>query len=172
MDKSFFIFFAMAIPLSIASGFLVRWALDALVSSYRKPERIPKDAWQLIVDSIESLLADGSSAGWVVGSLERLLFVVAIQQDELFLVAGWLAFKVATKWQAWSGVFDTFKLKQAPLDDDTYNDFNICASRYFRWRVSQRFLVGNLLNIGMAALIYVATIEITSILCQLHNAPV
>lgn len=145
--------------LSVLSGSFVRWALDALVRSYKRPTRVPTDAWKIIVDSIESLLADGSSAGWIVGSFERFLYVIAIQQGVLLLVPAWWAFKVATKWQVWSGVFDAFRLKQPPLDDDTYSDFNICASRYFRWRVSQRFLIGNLLNIVLAIAIYVAITE-------------
>ena len=135
MTKFYILFVVLAALLSFVSGFFVRWVLDRLVKSYKNPELVPQNSWKIIVDSIESLLADGSSAGSFIGSLERLLFVIDIQQDVHFLIAGWLAFKVATKWQVWSGVFDTFKLKQYPLDDDTYNDFNICASRYFRWGV-------------------------------------
>ena len=54
------------------------------------------DEWQRITE--------GDEGGSVLGPLERVLFFGSLWTQAYLLVGIWLAFKVATKWNAWSDV--------------------------------------------------------------------
>jgi hypothetical protein len=93
--------------------------------------------------------SDRRSASWL-GRLEGLLFFGAflLAPDGLVIVAGWLAFKVASKWEVWSNIIQVDK-----------NELDPKQRRRIGVAVQNRFLIGTLLNIiiaGMAALLTVA----------------
>ena len=144
--------------LSYLAGYLVKWALDWVTGKYEfPPEHGHKGGWAKVVSNVDELTEGGQVAGRIIGWLERLLYIAAIWQGAIFLIPGWMAVKVATKWQTWSGLMNALKIKA----DDAGRRHQ--ASRYIRWRLSQRFLLGNLLNIMFAGLIYfVVTAFITA----------
>lgn len=48
--------------------------------------------------------ADVVKGGWWLGHFERLLFFGAVWPESYEIIAGWLAFKVASKWEVWSSI--------------------------------------------------------------------
>lgn len=134
--------------LTYLAGFIVSWALRWMTDKYTPPESPHREGWARLVSNVDDLTKGGQVAGRLLGWLERLLYVAAIWQGALILIPGWMAVKVATKWQSWSGLLDMLKIKAKDPAQRNH------AARYIRWRVSQRFLLGNLLNIMLAGLIY------------------
>ena len=88
-------------------------------------------------------------ARWV-GGLERVLFFVGFLQESPELVAGWLLFKVASKWESWQNII------RVPESLDGVDSFEFLRYRH-AWgvKVMQRFLIGTLSNI-LAAIAGVA----------------
>jgi len=129
-------------------GFIVRWALDWMTAKYKVPDEVDPEVWATVVAGTEGFSDRGGVAGRLIGWLERLLYVAAIWHGAVAIIPGWLAVKVATKWQSWSKLLG---------DIDIHPDLEIMklhAIRYFSWRLSQRFLLGNLLNVLFAGAIY------------------
>lgn len=134
--------------LAFLAGFLVQWALDWMTNKYERPTDVLEEGWNKLVSNVDSLTKGGKIAGWLIGTFERIYYVAAIWQGAIALIPAWMAVKVATKWQVWSGLLDVLKIKS---EDVTRRHE---ATRYIRWRVSQRFLLGNLLNAILAGVIY------------------
>ena len=133
------------------AGYFVSWALRWMTDNYKfPPEEGHKGGWAKVVSNVDALTKGGQVAGRVIGWLERMFYVAAFWHGAVFLIPGWMAVKVATKWQAWSGLMNALKIKSKDVGRRHQ------ASRYIRWRLSQRFLLGNLLNIMLAGLIYFA----------------
>jgi len=140
--------------LAVAAGLVVSRSLNAVTTTYRKPRTIDSEDWSDFVKSTDWLLGGGNIAACVLGNLERLLFVGAFRWGEPTLIAVWMAVKVATKWQSWAGLFLEIET------DDSSGIPQLYAQRYLRWRVSQRFLIGSLLNILFAAAISFVVFEL------------
>ena len=136
--------------LAFIVGYIVDWVLRRVTNSYRCPEFIDATKWKYIVGEVDQFAGGGPMAGKLLGSLERILFVAAIWHNALLLIPGWMAVKVATKWQVWSRILQ----KITPREENS--DLHTQLQRYVGWRVSQRFLLGNILNILLAGLIYFA----------------
>jgi hypothetical protein len=104
------------------------------------PKGIEEHIWWDIVDR--------GSGGSVLGHLERLLFFAAFWNGEPILVAGWLAFKVASGWQNWKLIV------QVPDKMDGVDDLDYLRARsqLGSW-IFHRFLIGTLGNVlaGLAA---------------------
>ena len=62
------------------------------------PEGVDEDLWEALRES------GTEAAGAWLGGLERAVGVAAMWTNSMELVIGWLAFKVASKWQVWSTV--------------------------------------------------------------------
>jgi len=87
-------------------------------------------------------LTSGNEGGAVIGQIERSMFFVAILMDAPIVVGGWLAFKVASKWQAWT-------TSNAALSEFKEIDSLDAAIGRRRWssHVLTTFLVGTGYNI-------------------------
>lgn len=79
----------------------------------------------------------------MLGWLERIVFFGSFWARAETLVAGWLVFKVGSKWEAWQNIMKVPQENMVPGD--------ILANVRFRhaWgsRLLQRFLLGTLYNI-------------------------
>jgi len=133
---------------SYFAGYFVKWVLDWITGKYEFPPELEhKGGWDKLISNVDELTKGGAVAGQILGWLERLFYVAAIWHAAVFLIPGWMAVKVATKWQTWSGLMNSLKIKSKEIGRKHQ------ATRYIRWRLSQRFLIGNLLNIILAGLI-------------------
>jgi hypothetical protein len=106
------------------------------------PAGIDEKLWKKLVR------IPGKRGGLWIGVTERLIFFVALWASAPILVGAWLAFKVASKWEAWTN------LSRVPSKlDDAESDLEYFLART-RWssRTMQRFLVGTGLNL-IAAII-------------------
>jgi len=106
----------------------------------KPPKGMDEYAWYDIVGR--------RSGGIVLGHLERLLAFAAFWQGAPVLIAGWLAFKVASGWQNWNLIV------RLPEKIDGVNDLDYLRARsqLGAW-IFHRFLIGTVGNIlvGLAA---------------------
>jgi hypothetical protein len=77
----------------------------------------------------------------LLGWLERILFYIAIVSSYPQLILGWLAFKVASKWEILQNMV------KVPGVKATDSKLGIAGRRAWGDRVLQRFLIGTLVNI-------------------------
>ena len=103
------------------------------------PSEATKEKW--------TALTEGNEGGWILGNIERLLFFGAFWVDAPTVTAAWLAFKVASKWNAWSNVISVPKTLSG-IDE---LDFLI-ARRRWGSQLLTTFLVGTLSNIVIGLL--------------------
>ena len=105
------------------------------------PDGIDANEWRSATGQVAP-----QSGRWI-GWLERLLTFGAIWIQAPLLVIGWLAFKVASKWQVWTSIV------QVP--DSLATDKSLSylrARRAWGSAVLTRFLVGTLANLGAGIL--------------------
>ena len=106
------------------------------------PDGIDPGKWK------EALTVPNKRAGGMLGFLERLVTLIALSMNAPTVIAAWLAFKVATKWEVWSNVI------QVPTKLNDATDISYLSARR-KWgsSVFMRFLLGTLSNIilGMVA---------------------
>lgn len=121
---------------------LLRWV--APWTDLTPPRSVTPEEWQRVVINKESM------APAAIGRLESLLVylvVLAANHEAAGLViGGWLAFKVASKWEIWSNVV---KVPDAPFEEPSSGlqlDY-LRARREWGFRLYDRFLLGTLLNI-------------------------
>lgn len=107
--------------------------------SLRPPNERLKQQWEL--------LASANEGGALLGWLERFIFFGALWADASLLIGAWLAFKVASKWQAWSSVISVPSSIEG-LDPMDY----LLARRSWGSHLLMTFLVGTAYNILVALL--------------------
>jgi hypothetical protein len=138
MDQ--FIEFCFGIGATIALGAGVGQLLEITVPKPTRPKSIKEKDWQLVFEL--------HGVGGPIGFFERLLSLVAFWiSQEYILIVGWLAFKVAAKWEAWKNI------RQIPTSLPGINPlawFRI-RNAFGSWVLS-RYLVGTLVNILIGAL--------------------
>ena len=121
----------------------VKWLMDEATKGIdlRPPEGIDRARW----DQATSIPSE--DAGKLLGRLESLLFFMSLWFGIVTIILGWLAFKVATKWEAWQNLI------QVPRQLKDVDDLEYLAARH-RWAsyVFMRFLVGTVGNLLVAAL--------------------
>ncbi len=103
------------------------------------PDGIPKEKWEAVVASPNLL-------GPWLGRLERAFFFVALAIGSPALVAGWLVFKVGSKWEVFQNIVKVPD-KLEGVDSLSY----LKARHVWASAVLQAFLLGTLGNI-LAAL--------------------
>jgi hypothetical protein len=104
----------------------------------KPPKGITKNAW-------DSITHQSKSGGRVLGLLETILFFIAFWISHPELVAGWLVFKVGSKWEIWNNIIKVPE-KLGKADDIEYLD----ARHKWGTKVLMRFLIGTILNILFA----------------------
>jgi hypothetical protein len=113
-------------------------------SDVTPPEGVSQEKWQ------EILAGSPTAAKWL-GGLESLLAygsLLAFDKNAALVVAGWLAFKVASKWESWQNI------SQVPqsLEGVSQLDF-LRARRQWSTTLYLRFLIGTLLNLMFGFLV-------------------
>jgi hypothetical protein len=126
----------------LALTFVVGLCVNPLLKYVRKrmspidpPNEAMKEKWVA--------LTEGNEGGWVLGNLERLLFFSAFWMDASAVTAAWLAFKVASKWNAWSNVISVPKSALPNVDEFDF----LIARRRWGSQLLATFLVGTISNI-------------------------
>jgi hypothetical protein len=119
------------------------------------PHGVNAEFWQNLVAKTD--------AGLWIGIAERLLIVIAMLAQAPTLIVGWLAFKVASKWEAWRNVV------QVPSTIDGVNDRDWLAARHDlgSWLLN-RFWLGTLFNVlSGVCFAYLGTV-VGRLLTRLH----
>jgi hypothetical protein len=132
-------------PAGLAIGFVAmtiagRFVGRLVARGAKEPERPP-----LLPDSVwneHTRIADGGD--WL-GSLERTLFFAAFWTGTESLVAGWLAFKLASKWEVWKNIIRV--PPEAPYEKG--QEWFAATHTFGSW-ILQRFWIGTLLNVLLA----------------------
>ena len=138
---------AVAVVTVLGGWLLVDVALRAVVQANR-PERVAPVHWECIIESVDEAAEGGyGAAGEFLGALERILYFIAFWHGAYVLIAAWLGFKVATKWQSWSNLLSNIDVPELPDFPHIEAVNRLRARRYLGWRLSQRFLIGTILNI-------------------------
>jgi hypothetical protein len=91
-------------------------------------------------------LTSGNEGGEFIGRLERFMFFAALLfENGPLLIGGWLAFKVASKWNAWTNI------TAVPREIKGESDMDAAIGRR-RWssHVLTTFLVGTGYNVCAA----------------------
>jgi hypothetical protein len=136
----------VAVPL--LSRAVVRTVLDHVApwKDLQAPNGVAEPQWQAVVRG------DGSQAASWLGAFECLLAYVAtilFATNAATVIGGWLAFKVASKWESWSNVVKV---------PETLSDLSVSQLDFLRarrqWGASlyTRFLLGTLLNVVLGIL--------------------
>lgn len=131
------------ILLVLLGGIIVSWIFSASrLKLAPPPQGVPDELW-------DALRHSGAEAqGHWLGMLERSISAVAGWTQTYELAAGWLAFKVASKWEVWSNVM---KLPDAfpGIEPIPY----LKARRLLSSNLLMRFLIGSASNVllGFAA---------------------
>ena len=100
----------------------------------KKPEALEQKPWEDLTYKVPG--------GWRIGLLERLLFLAAFWAGNYTLIAGWLAFKVASKWETWKNIIHVPEKVENVSDLEWY----IVRARLGSW-ILTRFWLGTLGNI-------------------------
>lgn len=108
---------------------------NGVYSPFTKSDSLNVKKW-------ETLIGRGGG-GWWLGFLERILFFAAFYIGKWEIAGGWLAFKLASKWESWKIVGD---LSKESLGENSSGMDLILARRQWATLGYQSFLIGTLLN--------------------------
>lgn len=141
---------------TVGLGTCVTLLLKCLVKAPEKPPSVTDDQWTAITKR--------SGAGEWIGFFERLLFFSAFSFDQLQIIAAWLAFKLAAKWEAWKNI-----VQVPPSIDEIkplawYHVRRVLGS----WLLS-RFLLGTLMNIIVGGIGGVVTLKFPELIVWLRS---
>jgi len=118
--------------MGVAVGPLIRFSTKG--SLPRPPKPISADLW-------DEIIARGKGVS-LLGYLERFFYLAAFWMKAPILIAGWLAFKVASGWHNWSMIV---KLPEDLKGVDQI-EYLRARSQFGSW-IFHRFLIGTLANI-------------------------
>ena len=140
--------------LPVLIGAVLLWPVGLMIGRFinrvltcdhvEAPSGIQADDWRAAVQG------PGPGAAYI-GRLESLLVYLAVlfaRGDAALVVAGWFAFKVASKWELWSNV-----VKMPDSFDGATQLDSLRARRKLGYVMYDRFLVGTLLNILAGAIV-------------------
>ena len=160
----------IAIAFTLIVGLFVGPFLDAKTKEAKPsaPAPIKEEDWNKVIDR--------ASAGMWLGIFERLISLAAFWMSAPVIIAGWLAFKVASKWEVWRNVVQvpfTLKVPDAVKNADSSENVSQLAylkarNRWGSWLLT-RFLLGTLINILIGLVAYYVGqhwCEITGMLCS------
>ncbi|MEW6076711.1 MAG: hypothetical protein AB1724_02745 [Thermodesulfobacteriota bacterium] len=139
-----FIEFIVGLIFAIFLGFLIEPILRCCVPKPAKPKDLDIKIW----DS----LAKPFQGGQVIGFFERILFLIAFwlhlksQSQAISIIAVWLAFKIASKWEVWKNI-----IKLPENLESTSSLLLFDARNQIGHSLFNRFLLGTLLNLLIGA---------------------
>lgn len=111
-----------------------------VIRQVRVDPTVPTDEESFLPLNLSTFVND-KGARWL-GGLERTLFFVSFYLAAPEMIAGWLLFKVASKWESWQNII------RVPSSIEDIDTLEFLRYRQ-RWGVTimQSFLVGTLANI-------------------------
>jgi len=133
----------IGISICILSGSLVGKFRKYAVSNIKltPPAGVTQKDWD------EATGGEGiAEPGKWLGIIERLLIFFAVWINEYTIIAAWLAFKVATKWEVWNNIVKVPDL----LPESKDNLSTLCylkARRAWGAMVLSGFLIGTITNV-------------------------
>jgi hypothetical protein len=130
---------SIASALTVVLGVTLRPLLKRATSSIdlTPPNGVDGALWNKLIGE--------SKVGWWIGSLERFLLLAGFWIPEYTIIGGWLAFKLAAKWEVWKNIH------QVPAKLEGTSDFEYFVARHQLGSfMFTRFLVGTLANILIA----------------------
>ncbi len=119
---------------TIVVGFGVGWFLRKAAPEPKRPHLVGEDDWKAIVERV-------GYGDWL-GFLERLLSFIAFAASEYAIVGGWLAFKLAAKWEVWKNIIHV----PANIESIPPLPWYQARKQFGSWLLS-RFLIGTLANV-------------------------
>jgi hypothetical protein len=124
------------------------------------PNGIDQAKWENAFGSPDWVLQNNRILGYI--EVVAYFLVLAFFPRKAELIAGWLAFKVASKWQTWSTILKVPEEIEGAEFLDYFGAKNVIASHTL-----QRWFLGNLLNVlaGALAVISVKSEENFLIVC-------
>src|SRR5713226_7808202 len=133
---------SFALVIALLLGLFVGPLLGKVEKLIEVPElEASKEVWGF-------LMFRGDS-GLILGAIEQAVFVVALWTDGWPLLASWLAFKVASKWQSWTHVAQIPAPPSA--NDAAASDRHAMLRHKLVARRYTTFIVGTGANILLAA---------------------
>lgn len=110
-----------------------------------------------------------SKSGIWIGRLESFIFYISFlhfEESAVYVIGGWLAFKVASKWETWNNIHKVpvyFK----GIDENEFFKFR----RVWGDTVYERFIIGTLFNIfiGFFAYLFVQFLQIKEVKMFIYN---
>jgi len=105
-------------------------------STIKPPNGVNKTQWKALLSTEESV--NGSK---LLGKYERILFYIVLHTRRYEILAGWMAFKLASKWEVWGNII------RVPETLGRAGSLDYLIARK-RWgvRTYQRFTIGMLLD--------------------------
>ena len=135
--------FATGLLISLVAGWVgVRKLMTYLDKEMRPPDSDLNEVWRVIFAE--------SYGGQILGALEQTIYFAALWFEAWALLAGWLAFKLGSKWHSWQHVAD---LPPAPTTSgaDAMDEYVIRRHQWSGLR-HRTFVIGTAVNIVLAAL--------------------
>ena len=146
---------AVGAVIALFLGFCcVGWFVRCVENAAAQPLRVEngKAIWTDGPDrEVWDLLMARGGSGPYVGAIEVLVFFIGLWSEEGWaLVAGWLAFKVASKWKSWAEVSDYPNPPKDDAKDEVKREY---AELRHKWvaRRGATFMAGTGANIVIAA---------------------
>jgi len=134
------------ILIGLIATFLLGLSIKPLLKKIKRgivlvpPSENLKKKWKTITTQEEN-----DKSGAILGHLERLLFFIAIWIPSYPIIGGWLAFKVASKWQVWNNIISVPKTLQNGAGKVDELDYLLSRRRWGSQRL-MTFLVGTIAN--------------------------
>lgn len=128
----------VAVVITTLLGLGVGPLVSGLVQQPKHPEAIDDEVWKVMVER--------GKAGMWIGFFERFVSLISFWIPAYTIVGGWLAFKLAAKWEAWKNVIRVPETMEGVSQLAWYR----ARVAYGSWLLS-RFLVGTLVNVLIGA---------------------
>jgi hypothetical protein len=133
---------SVGLVLALLLGLCVGPLLGKVEKFIEIPEpKASKEVWDFVMVR--------SGTGVILGAVEQAIFFVALWTDGWPLLASWLAFKVASKWQSWTHVAQ-LPPPPPPADAAATSEYAILRHKWVARRYIT-FVVGTGTNILLAA---------------------
>jgi len=129
---------SIGLAIAILLGPVVGWLVSTSTKSIEllPPAGINRQEW------LAAIRMPSEIPGKWLGFLERALSFIAFATNGLEIIAGWLAFKVASKWEIWHNIVHVPKT----LEDATPLSYLRARRAWGSWMM-MRFLIGTIGNI-------------------------